>query len=254
MPRSPTRKRASGSLAQSRASRSTSTCSGSSSASPTRAERWCRTARRPVKPQIRFATTCRRHGRERERRGLVRHPAPFPGHDVAERDPVVEDAHVEDGVGSACRVPQRNARPVEPIGRLGMHAARGVVLIRAVGLDLARLHALPQVHAIDEDTERRGLDHRPVPEGDTVGQARPVGREQRDLDGAIRAGNPNGIARRGRPQQPGQISRQRGRAERRGDERSASHQRIPRRGPTTLCSVPARGRDRSPAAGSGGTP
>ena len=128
-----------------------------------------------------------RPGGEHERGPLVRHPAPAAGHDAAESHPVVKRAHVQHVVGAARRVPQRDPRALAPVDRLRVHAAPAVPLVRVVALDLAHGDPLPQVDAVDDHAQRRGLDHRAPSEGDI--EAQPggglVAGEQPELDRAV---------------------------------------------------------------------
>ena len=66
------------------------------------------------------------------------------GHDIAERDAVVEDAGVE--VDLVCRcVRQRHARSAAPIHRRGVSVRPGVSLVDVVGLRAADVDACAKI-------------------------------------------------------------------------------------------------------------
>src|SRR5438034_111069 len=98
-------------------------------------------------------TTRRGVGRDHDCRCLVGHPAPLAWHNAAEPDPVIEDAYLDQIVGSAGGVPDRDSRTLEPVDRLRVHATPRVALVPVIGLDRARLHPLPQVDAVDDDAQ-----------------------------------------------------------------------------------------------------
>jgi len=168
-------------------------------------------------------------GGEHERRRLIRHSAALSGNDPAEADPAVEDAHLQRVGGAARRVPEGDARALEAVDRLSMHAAPGKALVPLVRFHLAHRRTLREVDAVHEKAEGRRLDHGRPPEGDSEAQLGLVALEQK-LNGAVRTRDPNPVVTVRRAPCPLDIGRERGSdggdggGERRGEKLPALHQ------------------------------
>src|SRR5947207_530831 len=168
-------------------------------------------------------------GGEHERRRLIRHSAALSGNDPAEADPAVEDAHLQRVGGAARRVPEGDARALEAVDRLSMHAAPGKALVPLVRFYLAHRGTLREVDAVHEKAEGRRLDHGRPPEGDSEAQLGLVALEQK-LNGAVRTRDPNPVVTVRRAPCPLDIGRERGSdggdggGERRGEKLPALHQ------------------------------
>jgi hypothetical protein len=124
--------------------------------------------------------------RQDERGGLVGHPRPVAGDDVAEGDRVVVGPQLQRVAGAALGVPDRDFQAVAAIDRLGVAAEPRVSLIHPVRLGRAEFGGLAQVHAVHGDRQRRRLDDRPALERYREPQPA-VLREDPQLDGAVRA-------------------------------------------------------------------